>query len=418
MTGVWRTRPGADELAPATADRAFPIGPGIWMSPGLSNSYLIVTDEGRIVINTGMGFEGPVHRANFDAVDSSPVRFVILTQGHYDHVGGIEHFLDTHGAGLGTDVIAHESWRTWRDDNERLAAFRAANSAFAFLDRVLAGVAATKDRFPHASTRQGVPHPTIEVSGRLTMIIGGRPLEIIPVRGGETTDSLVVWLPEERILFAGNTFGPLFAHLPNLVTIRGDRYRDALTVIATIEKVRELGAEVLITGHFEPVFGADLIDGELTRLRDAVQYLHDETVAGMNAGTDVHTLMRTIALPEHLDIGEGYGKASWDVRAIWENYAGWFHHRSTTELYDVPASAVHADVVELAGADAILSRAAERLAAGQPLEAIHLAEMVPTDATGAAEARRILREAHGYLLERSTNFWESSWLTRQIERNA
>lgn len=408
MSGIWRTRPGADELAPADSEAALPIGPGIWMSPGLSNSYLISTDEGRIVINTGMGFEGPVHRALYDEVDSSPTRFVILTQGHYDHVGGIDHFV--HQSSGRTDVIAHASWRTWRDDNERLASFRVRNSAFAFMDRVLAGMSATRERFPESSQAQGVAAPTIEVTDRLSFTLGGRSFEVISVPGGETTDSLVVWMPEERILFSGNTFGPLFAHVPNLVTIRGDRYRDALTVIATIEKVRALGAETLITGHFDPVYGAEVIDGELSRLRDAVQHLHDETVAGMNAGKDVRTLMREITLPEHLDVGEGYGKVSWNVRAIWENYAGWFHHISTTELYDVPASAVRADLVELAGADAIVARAAERLAADAPLEAIHLAELVESDA-----ARTVLRSAHQLLLERSTNFWESSWLTRQIE---
>jgi glyoxylase-like metal-dependent hydrolase (beta-lactamase superfamily II) len=407
MTGVWRTRPGADQLAPASAEAATEIAAGIWMSPGLSNSYLLRTDEGRVVINTGMGFEGAVHRALYDAVDDAPVRYVILTQGHYDHVGGIDHFLDDD-----TDVVAHADWRTWRDDNERLAPFRVKNSAFAFMDRVLAGMTATRQRFPDASQAQGTPSPTIEVTDRLTLTVGERTLELISVPGGETTDSLVVWLPQERICFSGNTFGPLFAHVPNLVTIRGDRYRDALTVIDSIETVRALGAEVLLTGHFDPVVGADLIDGELTRLRDAVQHVHDETVAGMNAGTDVHTLMRTVRLPEHLDIGEGYGKVSWDVRAIWENYAGWFHHTSTTELYGVPASAVRADLVELAGANAIVERASQRLAAGDALEAIHLAEVVGREHDGA---RAVLAAAHRHLLAESTNFWESAWLARQIE---
>ena len=76
----------------------------------------------------------------------------------------------------------------------------------------------------------------------------------------------------------------------------------------------------------------------------------------MNAGTDVHTLMREIRLPERFDLGEGYGKTSWNVRAIWENYAGWFHHRSTTELYGVPASDVAPDVVAAAGAAALVGR--------------------------------------------------------------
>ena len=57
-----RSRPGAYEIKPASAAAAIPVADGIWLSPGLSNSYLIVTPEGRVVINTGMGFESGHHR--------------------------------------------------------------------------------------------------------------------------------------------------------------------------------------------------------------------------------------------------------------------------------------------------------------------------------------------------------------------
>ena len=91
---IWRSRPGADAMAPASADHAEEVAPGIWCSPGLTNSYLLTTADGRIVINTGMGFESVVHRANFDAVSTDPVRYIIITQGHYDHVGGIDTLRD------------------------------------------------------------------------------------------------------------------------------------------------------------------------------------------------------------------------------------------------------------------------------------------------------------------------------------
>ena len=64
-----------------------------------------------------MGFESGVHRANFDAVDASPVRYIVITQGHYDHVGGIDTLRDPD-----TEVVAQANWQQWRDDNERLAA--------------------------------------------------------------------------------------------------------------------------------------------------------------------------------------------------------------------------------------------------------------------------------------------------------
>ena len=408
---VFRRRPGADAMRPAAAERAEEIAPGLWCSPGLSNAYLLTTGAGRVIVNTGMGFEGPLHRANFDAVDSSPVRYIIFTQGHVDHVGGLDSVRDPE-----TTVVAQANWTIWRDDNERLIRYRASRSAFAFKDTLAEGIRAIQRRLgTKRLPGQSVPVVDLDFEDTLTLEVGGRRMELISVPGGETNDSLVVWLPEERICLCGNTFGPIFGHIPNLVTIRGDRYRDALTAIESVERVRDLQPELLVTGHFDPIAGADRINAELTRLHNAIQYLHDQTVAGMNAGKDVRTLMREITLPPEYEVGQGYGKVAWDVRAIWENYSGWFHHQSTTELYPVGFGAVAAEVVELAGADALVERARAHLVAGRPVHAIHLAELVSPDHPAA---RDVLREAHENLLAGSTNFWERAWLTRQIASNS
>jgi alkyl sulfatase BDS1-like metallo-beta-lactamase superfamily hydrolase len=407
---VYRTRPGANDIIGANAPAAQEVCPGIWLSPGLSNSYLLTTGDGRIVVNTGMGFEAPVHRANYDAVDSSPIRYVILTQGHYDHVGGADILGDP-----SADIVAQANWQTWRRDNELLANFRIVNSSFAWADKVAASIDYTMKRTGGTPPPQSAPVPTIVVDEQLELTLGGRRLELYATPGGETTDSLVVWLPEEGVCLCGNVFGALFGHIPNLVTMRGDRYRDALTVIESIEAVRELGAEVLLTGHFGPIAGKDRIRAELTRLRDAVAYIHDQTVAGMNAGKDVLTLMREVALPPELEVGEGYGMVRWNVRAIWENYAGWFHHRSTTELYPVGPESISADLVDLAGADAIVGRARGALAQGEPLRAIQLAEIVERVEPHNEGAKAVSITAHEQLLTASTNFWESAWLRKQIE---
>jgi glyoxylase-like metal-dependent hydrolase (beta-lactamase superfamily II) len=138
---VYRSRPRAEDIIGANASAAEEVYPGIWISPGLSNSYLLTTGDGRIVVNTGMGFEAPVHRANYDAVDSSPIRYVILTQGHYDHVGGADVLSDP-----GSDIVAQANWDMWRRDNEMLANFRIANSSFAWADNVAASIAYTMKR--------------------------------------------------------------------------------------------------------------------------------------------------------------------------------------------------------------------------------------------------------------------------------
>jgi alkyl sulfatase BDS1-like metallo-beta-lactamase superfamily hydrolase len=360
-------------------------------------------------LNTGMGFEGPLHERAYAGIDKGPRQAIILTQGHYDHVGGVDVLRDDT-----TEVIAQANFAQWRADNERLETFRSRNAAFAWMAAIVAAMDYAAS-LGVGAVAQARPEPTVTFDDRLELSIGGRRFELLSVPGGETTDALVVWLPDDRILFSGNLTGPLFGHVPNLVTMRGDRYRDALTYVSSLDQVRALGAERLVTGHFDPIDGADRIDEELTALRDATQWVHDRTVDGMNAGTDVHTLMREVVLPAHVDLGEGYGKTTWNVRAIWENYAGWFHHRSTTELYPVPASAVSGDIVAAAGVDALLAAARSHLDADRPVEALHLTDLVLAAEPHSRPARTLAADATRRLLDASSNFWESAWLRRSLD---
>lgn len=408
-TPLWRSRPDAFAIRPASQPEARRVNDFIWVSEGLSNSYLVVTSEGRVIVNTGMGFEAPVHKRNYDAVDAGPVRYILLTQGHVDHVGGVDLLRES-----GTEIVAQAGNPAHQADDARIAAFRARRSAFAFAGAIAKANAYVREHVGGPVPPQSRPEPTLTFADRHELELGGLRFELIATPGGETTDSMVVWLPQHRICFTGNLFSALFGHFPNLVTVRGDRYREALKFIDSLDRVLALEPALLLVGHHGPVEGEERIRDELLRLRGAVEYVHDETVRGMNAGKDVHALMHEIRLPPELEVGQGYGAVAWSVRAIWETYAGWFHHRSTTELYATPASSVHGDLVELAGGPgALAERAREKLAAGAPLEAIHLAEI----ALGADPAHRASLEAslaaHEQLEKESENFWLSSWLRRQ-----
>lgn len=136
----------------------------------------------------------------------------------------------------------------------------------------------------------------------------------------------------------------------------------------------------------------------------------------MNAGADLHTLMREVTLPTRLRVGEGYGKVSWGVRAIWELYAGWFLAQSTTELYDVPASEAWADIVSAAGAEPLVAAAQAALKADRPERALHLTDIVLAAEPAHRGAAATALAAHERLLARSggENFWETRWLELRI----
>jgi alkyl sulfatase BDS1-like metallo-beta-lactamase superfamily hydrolase len=409
-TPLYRSRPSGFDIQPASQPEAQKITDFIYLSEGLSNSYLITTPAGRAVINTGMGFEAPVHKRNFDAVDDSPVRYILLTQGHVDHVGGVDLFREE-----GTELIAQANNQPHQADDGRIAAFRASRSAFAFANAIARAWTYIQEHVGGAVAAQSRPTPDLTFDDHYEIELGGLRIELLSTPGGETTDSMVVWLPEHEVCFCGNLFSALFGHFPNLVTVRGDRYREALGFIDSVERVLALEPKLLLTGHHGPIEGKETIRAELTRLRDAVRYVHDQTVRGMNHGKDIHTLMREIQLPPELEVGQGYGKVSWSVRAIWENYAGWFHHSSTTELYPVPVKSVHADLVDLAGgADAVAQRARDKLSSGEPVEAVHLAEIALTAAPANIGALEVMIAAHEQLEHESENFWLTQWLRKQL----
>lgn len=407
MAGIHRERPGASDLSAATDTPAQALGDGVWMSPGISNSYAVATDDGRVIVNSGLVFEGPLHRKAFADV-AGPTRAIVVTQGHADHWGGVNTLRDAD-----TQVVMHRNYRYWRDDNTLLMGYRVPKTSFAFGKFSDAVLEHFKTIDP-ATIDFSFPEPTTTFDQRHTLTVGGRTFELAWTPGGETTDALVVWLPEDRILFTGNLFGPLFGHVPNLMTIRGDRYRDPILYIESLNTVLNYGPRRLITGHFTPIEGADRIAEEVTAMRDGMQAVHDRTAELMNSGADIHTAMRDVKVPEHLDIGEGYGKTSWNVRAIWEMYTGWFRHRSTTELYDVPPDSVAADVVSAAGADVLVDAARAHLTAGRPVQAIHLSDLILAAQPLHAGARAAAADAHEALLANTDNFWEKAWLTKSI----
>ena len=176
---------------------------------------------------------------------------------------------------------------------------------------------------------------------------------------------------------------------------------------------------MLVTGRHEPIVGAELIDAALARLHDAVDYVHRQTLAGMNDGKDVLTLMREVRLPAELRVGEGYGTVAWGVRTIWETYMGWFRLRSTTELYPVEP------VVGLrrarrpgwlrrrrrAGPGQARRR---RAGGGHPSGRSRPAQREPDH----RDAVDVMIDAHQALLDGGgdVNFWESGWLRHQRER--
>lgn len=378
----------------------------VWVSRDVSNSYLVTGDDANVVINAGMPASGPRHRAAFGAASENPISHILVTQAHFDHFGGLAGFADA-----GAKLVAHRNFPEVRAYWKRLGPFYTRRSNHLWKDVLPMG------ERPLNFQDQFDIRPDILANDGDTLTVGGRNFVIRATPGGETLDSIVVWMPDEKVVFTGNAFGPIFLNHPNLNTLRGDLPRNALRFVEAVQLVQSLGAELLVTGHGEPIRGRERIHADLQKLMDAVLYVHDRTVEGMNAGKDVHTLMREIAVPDELRIGKGHGKVAINVRSIWEQYSGFFHYESTTELYGVPRSAVAPDLVALAGGpEPLVSRARAYIDQEDPLEALHLLDIVRAAAPECKPAREAEIAALQQLLERGNgeNFSETMWLKAKM----
>ena len=406
------TRPGRQLLTPVYDDPAYPIVEGlIYRSGGTTATYMILTDNGRVIVNTGMGYEAPHHKRVFDAIRPGPTHHIITTQAHVDHVGGVDLFKEP-----GTTYIAQANNPACQRDDKRIQGLRMSTAGIWF-DMLGTDAKRIWSENPGVSMTQSEPIPDILFEDRLALTVDGLRIELYAAVG-ETIDCCVVWLPEHKIALVSNLFGPLFPHFPNVNTIRGDRYRFVEPQSATNRLVRELRPEMLVTGRYEPIVGADLIEASLERLDKAVDHVHTKTLEGINDGVPIWTLMEEIQLPPELRVGQGYGKVSWAVRTFWEEYVGWFKLQSTTELYPDPAPAALAELVDALGVDATLDRAQAALDRDEAVLAIRLGEAVEAAAPGEPRLAPLMAAAHRHLYDNGgeTSFWEEGWLRTQAER--
>jgi alkyl sulfatase BDS1-like metallo-beta-lactamase superfamily hydrolase len=183
----------------------------------------------------------------------------------------------------------------------------------------------------------GLIRPTITYNDSLHLTISGIDL-ILYYAPGETDDQTMVWYPEKNILFCGDN---LYQSFPNLYTIRGTAYRDPLKWVSSLDHMRELKPQILVPSHTLPIKGTDSVQKTLIDYRDAIQYVHDQTLRGMNMGLTPDELADNIHLPEHLAqspyLQEFYGKVHWCVKNIFIGYLGYFDGKPSTLLPLSPA---------------------------------------------------------------------------------
>ena len=388
------------------------VSENIHYATGVGNTIMITTSEGVVLFDTGLVIQSANQLQILkDTVSDADVRYIILSHSHADHIGGTRFWIDE-----GTDIIAHQNFEEEQRYLSELQPYQYGRNRTLF-----PWMPAWDERPDVALMRYGGIVPTITVDDweTYTFTLGGVEFQVIGAPGAEGADNAVLWLPQQKVLISGDFFGPQFPQFPNIFTMRGEKVRKPVEYIKSLDRLIALNPDVIIPSHLDPTIGAQKIREGMQRIRDAVQYVHDETIAGMNAGKTVNQLMKDIKLPPNLELVQNHGRVDWAVKSIWEYYMGWFRFESTTELYPIPAQDVYADLARMAGSENLITLGNNYLIQGEPVKTLHITEIALADDPQNASALALREQALLELLERAENGlrndYEIYWLKSQLE---
>jgi glyoxylase-like metal-dependent hydrolase (beta-lactamase superfamily II) len=197
-----------------------------------------------------------------------PVRYLFLTHYHAVRVLGASAF-------EADWVIAHEGTRRW------------------ILERGEADFESEVRRFPRlfrdVKSIPGLTYPNVGFADMLRLDLGRREVELVHLGRGHTPGDACVWLPDERILFAGD-----------LVEARAAPYMGDASVeewsTTTLDRVEALGAQTIVPGR-GPAAGPEAI----AETREYLRTLWDSVRAGHETLKDAFDAARAALEPRFGD---------------------------------------------------------------------------------------------------------------------
>jgi glyoxylase-like metal-dependent hydrolase (beta-lactamase superfamily II) len=237
-------------------------------SEGRANAGFIVTREGVVVVDAEASpAAGETLLRTIRSVTSRPIRWLVLTHHHPDHHFGAIVFRKA-----GARVIAHPDTRT-------LASEGGPDEEVINWIRVV-GLDAMRG-FEFADT------PDRPVTASDTLRLGGRTIVVFSPGPGHTPGDLMVWLPAERVLFAGDIL------IEDGVTMMVDGSAPAL--LGALARIDSLAPRVVVPGHGAiPAAPAELVQ----RTRNYVTQLRTEMRAAVERGVPMQRALSALPPPD------------------------------------------------------------------------------------------------------------------------
>ena len=306
------------------------IADGIYYASGGvgSNNVVVVNDDDVLIVDTGTTPQAARNfLADIKTLTNKPVRYVVNTHFHYDHVDGNQIFgpevqiiaHDFVRTAISTfDVLHREPYNTSQLVNvpaqiDRLKQQVAAESDTAKKANLSGQLKSAEEAFAQLKELKATP-PTMTYSSKLVLNRGGREIDLLFLGRGHTGGDTVVFLPKEKIGATGDLMESRLAYM-------GDAYFDEW--VTTLDALKRLDADIVLPGHGIPFRDKGLITAYQAYLTDFIQQANQLKAQGVSA----EDAAKRIDLSAHAKAFPQIEGPGADLRGVRRAYA-WIDERA------------------------------------------------------------------------------------------
>ena len=386
------------------------LAPGVALVESFSHAVVVDSGDGLVVFDTSTVQKGPPVVEAIRAWSAERFDTIVYTHGHLDHVGGSGAFAEA-AADSGhapPQFVGHENIPP------RFARYRTTSGYNRVINLRQFGGAATG--VAKATERPFLPpsviEPDVVYQDSLSVDVGDLTFEFNHCKG-ETDDHTWTWIPQHKMITAGDQFIWNFPNCGNPQKVQ----RYPLEWAQSLRAMADKKAELFVPAHGLPITGADRIRTCLITVAETLEQLVFDVVDAMNAGATLNSILHSVSVPaEKLTIPymvPMYDEPEFVIRNIWRLYGGWYDG-NPARLKPASDEAVGAEIVDLVGGvEALVARAQQRSAEGDHRLACHLIEL----AAAAEPESHVVHDARRaiYTARRGT---ETSLMAKGIFKGA
>jgi glyoxylase-like metal-dependent hydrolase (beta-lactamase superfamily II) len=270
------------------------------------NAAFFETDEGIVLVDTGMGPAGPAVMDAIRSVSDKPIHTIIYTHGHVDHAYGTWAIME---AGETPQIIAHDALE---DRFHRYIRLRGSLSKY---------MSQPLEQLP--ASEADLVWPTRYFSDRLEIEVGGETF-VLQHHRGETDDQLYVWVPGRGALASADYYQGFLPNAGNGKRVQ----RHVEEWIVALEEMASLKPKILLPAHGAEITDSETIVENFSILAQALHHIVEHTIEGLNAGKRKDEIYGSAELPEHManhpTLNVQYVSPADISKMLIKQYTGWW----------------------------------------------------------------------------------------------